>query len=380
MSVRTGISNFLPLFIIVASVSGAAAQDSSIVGELERLRRDMNTLQSYVFRDGKRPTPITAGVGLLEFANQDSVSQLQLKIQEMRRQIRDMNGQFEEIQFKIGRAAERFDRLVADVDLRLLALEEGRPNVASEQSISAPLRAGQNAASAGVTPPLTTVISSETETSPGRGKELKPGQQSFGVISKNDLMRFKEAGTVTPSLKVPPQPIRTARTLAPANQPMAQLTAAPRPIPVTKAINKPWVANKGQLAALPEGTPKAQYDYAYGLLMKRDLPKAEAALKAFIASHPKHELADNATFWLGETYYTRKNYQEAIQVYYEAYKKYPKGNKAPAVLLKLGMSLATIGEKESACSAYDELAKSHPKASPRILGNASRARKSLGCG
>jgi tol-pal system protein YbgF len=379
MLVRTGIFSFFPLFVVVASVSAAAAQDSSIVGELERLRRDMNTLQGYVFREGKRPTSVPGGAGLPEFASQDSVSQLQLQIQEMRRQMRDMNGQFEEIKFKIGRTAERLDRLVADVDLRLRALEEGRPSVGSEQSVSAPLSAGQYAASSNVTSPTTTVISSETETSPPKGKELKPGQRPFGVISKNDLTRFKETGTVTPSSKAPPQPRRTARTLAPVNQRIAKPNAAPSPAPVTTAVN-PAAANKGQVAALPAGTPKAQYDYAYGLLMKRDLPKAEAALKAFLANHPKHELADNATFWLGETHYTRKNYQEAIRVYYDAYKKYPKGNKAPAVLLKLGMSLATIGEKESACSAYDELAKSHPKASPRILGNAARARKSLGCG
>jgi tol-pal system protein YbgF len=227
--------------------------------------------------------------------------------------------------------------------------------------------------------PKTTVISSETETSPPKDKELTPGQRPFGVISKNDLTGFKETGTVTPSSKAPPQPLQTARTLAATNQRIAKPNAAPSPAPVTTAVN-PTVANNGQVAALPAGTPKAQYNYAYGLLMKRDLPKAEAALKAFLANHPKHDLADNATFWLGETYYTRKNYQEAIRVYYDAYKKYPKGNKAPAVLLKLGMSLATIGEKESACSAYDELAKSHPKASPRILGNAARARKSLGCG
>ena len=379
MSVRTGIFSFLPLFIVVASVSGAAAQNSSIVGELERLRRDMNTLQSYVFREGKRPASVPGGAGLPEFASQDSVSQLQLQIQEMRRQMRDMNGQFEEIKFKIGRTAERLDRLVADVDLRLRALEEGRPSVGSEQSVSAPLGARQYAASSGVTAPTTTVISSETETSSPKDKELKPGQRPFGVISKNDLKGFKETGTVTPSSKAPPQPLQTARTLAATNQRIAKPNAAPSPAPVTTAVN-PTVANNGQVAALPAGTPKAQYNYAYGLLMKRDLPKAEAALKAFLANHPKHELADNATFWLGETHYTRKNYQEAIRVYYDAYKKYPKGNKAPAVLLKLGMSLATIGEKESACSAYDELAKSHPKASPRILGNAARARKSLGCG
>jgi tol-pal system protein YbgF len=372
MLARTGIFSFLLLFIVVASVSGATAQDSAIVGELERLRRDMNTLQSYVFRDGSRPASVPGGIGLPEFASQNSVSQLQLQLQEMRPQMRDMNGQFEEIKFKIGRTAERLERLVADVDLRLRALEEGRP-MASEQSVSAPLRAEQYAASSGVTLPT------EPEISPGKGKELKPDRQSFGVISKNDLTLFKETGTVTPSSKVPPQPIRTAGTLAPANQRISQPTAVPGPAPVTTAV-KPRVANNGQLAALPAGTPKEQYDYAYGLLMKRDLPKAETALKEFIANHPKHELADNATFWLGESYYSRKNYQEAIVVYYDAYKKYPKGNKAPAVLLKLGMSLATIGEKESACSAYAELAKSHPKASPRILGNAARARKSLGCG
>jgi len=378
MLVRTGILSFLPLFIVAASVSGAAAQDSSIVDELERLRRDMNTLQSYVFRDGKQSASVSGGAGLPEFASQDSVSQIQLQIQEMRRHMRDMNGQFEEIQFKIGRTADRLDRLVADVDLRLRALEEWRPGVGSEQSISPPLSTGQYAASSGVMPPAATDISSRSESAPAKGIELEPGQRPFGVISKNDLTRFKETGTITPSSESPPQPLRAARTLAPKNQRIPKPTAAPSPAPVTTAI-KPAVANNGQLAALPAGTPKVQYDYAYGLLMKRDLPKAEAALKEFLANHPKHELADNATFWLGETYYTRKNYQEAIRVYYDAYKKYPKGNKAPAVLLKLGMSLATIGEKESACSAYDELAKSHPKASARILGNAARAKKSLGC-
>ena len=113
--------------------------------------------------------------------------------------------------------------------------------------------------------------------------------------------------------------------------------------------------------------------------MKRDLSNAEKALRAFLLRHSGHELADNAIFWLGESYYSRKNYREAIKVYFEAYKKYPEGNKAPAVLLKLGMSLATVGEKDSACSAYQELIKKHPNASKRILANAARERNSLGC-
>ena len=136
---------FAVTFSSLVSVPDARAQDSSIVGELERLRRDINTLQSYVFRGGKgAPSGAVSGEGR-EFASQDAVSQLQLQIQEMRRLMREMNGQFEELQFKIKRNSERLDRLVADVDLRLRALEEGQ----GVRSISAPsseLRSAANTA------------------------------------------------------------------------------------------------------------------------------------------------------------------------------------------------------------------------------------------
>jgi len=355
----------------------AIAQDSSIVGELERLRRDMNTLQSYVFRGEKGATTGAVSSVAGGLASQDAVSQLQLQIQEMRRLMREMNGQFEELQFKIKQNSERLDRLVADVDFRLRAIEEGRTgNPAAITSAGAREAAGTASQSAQTSTPGTTVISSggtSQVTQPG----LQPGQKAFGVISKRDLNQFKERGTVTPASTNPPgvppgtkvqQPVRAAAISKPV--------AAPGPAPVTAASPQTAKVNAG---VLPDGTPEEQYKHAHGLMMKRKMSEAENALRAFLVHHPKHELADNASYWLGETHYARKNFQEAIRVYYDAYKTYPKGNKAPAVLLKLGMSLASIGEKESACSAYDELASSHPKASPRILGNASRMSKQLGC-
>ena len=84
----------------------------------------MNTLQSYVFRSGKKAS--SAEGAIPDFASQDSVSEVQRQVQEFRRQMREMNGQFEEVKFGIERITERMDRLVADVDLRLRALEEGR--------------------------------------------------------------------------------------------------------------------------------------------------------------------------------------------------------------------------------------------------------------
>ena len=372
MFARFGITGFLAGIVVATNVSAAVAQDSSVAAELERLRRDMNTLQSYVFRSGKKPS--SAAGAIPEFASQDSVSEVQRQLQEFRRQMREMNGQFEEVKYRIERIAERMDRLVADVDLRLRALEEGRA-VGGAQMSQGSRPTGNTAASAEPVRSKTVITSASSASVPSGEGGLAGGQKAFGVISKSDLQRFRNVERDASSIA--PQTVRPASSIRkPATMPKA--AAVPSPPRVTAAPGKP-VSSNWQIAALPDGTPKEQYDHAYGLLMKRELPKAETTLRAFLLKHPEHELADNAIFWLGETFYARKNYQEAIKVYYDAYRKYPKGNKAPDVLLKLGMSLATIGEKESACSAYEELAIAHPKARPRILGSADRASKSLGC-
>ncbi|MDP7392670.1 MAG: tetratricopeptide repeat protein, partial [Alphaproteobacteria bacterium] len=283
----------------------------------------MNTLQSYVFRGAKgAPSPAVSGEGG-EFASQDAVSQLQLQIQEMRRLMREMNGQFEELQFKIKRNSERLDRLVADVDLRLRALEVGQGG----RSVSAPsyeLRSAADAAkqAAQSSASDTTVIPSGVANEvaqPG----LQPGQQAFGILSKRDLNQFKKSSTVTPASANRPTSLRrTSVQQSVRAEAVSKPVAAPAPAPVTSATAQTASVDAG---VLPDGTPEEQYNHAHGLMMKRKMSEAENALKAFLERHPKHELADNASYWLGETHYARENFQEAIRVYYDAYKTYPKG-------------------------------------------------------
>lgn len=359
------------LFAVVLSASPLAAQDSTLASEIERLRRDMNTLQAYVFR-GEKKAGLPASGGPGELASQDSVSQLQIQVQELQRRMREMNGTLEEAQHRIGSIAERLDKLVADVDLRLRTIEEGRTPAPPNRQSRAP---------ADTPPQETTIISGDSQPKAGSpGSGLPAGQQPFGALSRSDLAQYKSTGAVNPAAGGPPA---TPGAAGISKQTARQATAAPplaapSPPPVN-AASPQAAGDAAQLASLNHGTPKEQYDHAYDLLLRRDLPKAEVALRAFVDHHPKHELAGNAIYWLGETFYARKNFPEAIKIYYQAYKSYPKGNKAPDVLLKLGMSLGSIGEKESACSAFDELAKAHPKANPRILGTAKRERQSLGC-
>ncbi len=111
---------------------------------------------------------------------------------------------------------------------------------------------------------------------------------------------------------------------------------------------------------LPAGTEKQQYSYAQKLVTKGEYAKAEVALGEFLKRYPKANLAGNAQYWLGQTYYVRKMYTRATRAFLEGYNNYPKSQKAPAFLLKIGMSLNAMGEKGDACDAYRELASRFP--------------------
>jgi tol-pal system protein YbgF len=131
---------------------------------------------------------------------------------------------------------------------------------------------------------------------------------------------------------------------------------------------------------LPAGSPQDQYQYAWGLLRAQDYPGAEAALRSFIAKHPKHTLAGNAQYWLGETYYVRKDYRQAAVAFAEGYQTYPNSAKAPDNLLKLGLALAQIGEKADACEAFAQLGRQFPTAPQSLKERATRERQRLACG
>ncbi|WP_417317116.1 tol-pal system protein YbgF [Emcibacter sp.] len=127
-----------------------------------------------------------------------------------------------------------------------------------------------------------------------------------------------------------------------------------------KAVETTGAAAATDEPALPMGTEKQQYDYAYGLVTKGDYTRAERTLQAFLKQHPDHELAGNAKYWLGQTYYVRGMYTEATRTFLEGYQNYPESQKGPGFLLKIGMSLAAMGEKADACEAYRELTARYP--------------------
>jgi tol-pal system protein YbgF len=132
-------------------------------------------------------------------------------------------------------------------------------------------------------------------------------------------------------------------------------------------------------ATTPLVSPREAYSEARALVFEGDYETAETALRRFLDSYPDHELADNARYWLAETFYVRGDVEQAASLYAEGYEKAPGGIKAPDNLLKLGVSLRRLGRKRDACTTFEQLKHKFPDASRTIRERASREIRGLGC-
>jgi tol-pal system protein YbgF len=110
------------------------------------------------------------------------------------------------------------------------------------------------------------------------------------------------------------------------------------------------------------GDPEAIYERSYESLLRRQFNDAEIGFRNFLEQHRDHSLAGNAQYWLGETYYVQGDYKQAAQAFLSGYRDFPKSRKAADSLLKLGLSLNRLGQKEQACAAYMQVGSQFPKA------------------
>jgi len=315
------------------------AQDSQLQGlvdRIDRLQRELVTLQRQVYRGETPPEPVElpvdAGSG-----STTALARIELRLSQFESQLRSLTGQAEEASFRYNQISERLDRLAADLEVRLQRIEQATPGLAQAPgtlgapgSLRAPGSQTMTGSAAGLTPPAA-----------GTGTPL----QAPGVI-----------GTVDPAQ------VEALR----AQQAAGAQTSAP-------------VAGTQQAAAGAAGTPKEMYDHAFSLLSQANYGEAEVALRTFVDQHPTDPLAGNAKYWLGETYYVRGDFQQAAVTFAEAYQEYPDNSKAPDNLLKLGLSLGSLGNKTDACGTLAELLKRYKNAAVTLVQRARQEQQRLGC-
>jgi tol-pal system protein YbgF len=186
-----------------------------------------------------------------------------------------------------------------------------------------------------------------------------------------------EGAPVKPHKPKKPAAKAVAPEAAPvAAAPAAQATASATPDPDEIArIHAQATAQE----ALPQGTVQEQYNHAYGLLKAGHYEEASVALQAFLDHNPDHNLAANATYWLGESYFVRESYDKAVGIFAQGYQTYGKGSKGPDMLLKVALCLEKQNKKPEACAMIDQLREGHKVVPHGIDQGAKTLKQRLKC-
>ena len=103
------------------------------------------------------------------------------------------------------------------------------------------------------------------------------------------------------------------------------------------------------------------YDAAYNDYLKGNYDLAQRGFQEYVSNFPGSELTDNAHYWMGETYYRRRQFRQAIDQFEVVLKQYPKGDKAAAALLKKGYSHLELGERSQGIVQLRQVIRQYPK-------------------
>jgi tol-pal system protein YbgF len=118
---------------------------------------------------------------------------------------------------------------------------------------------------------------------------------------------------------------------------------------------------------VPQGDDRANYQAAFDLLKDAKYPEAISGFQQFLVTFPTSTLADNAQYWLGEAFYVQKDYTRALVEFRATIEQYPRGNKVPDALLKVGYCYQALGQTPKARAVLEQVVTLYPKSEPAVL-------------
>tara|TARA_B100000959_G_scaffold32906_1_gene31375 strand:+ start:406 stop:1368 length:963 start_codon:yes stop_codon:yes gene_type:complete len=249
--------------------------------------------------------------------NSDVLTKHLLKLSELEEQFKMLTNNFEEINFKLDKLSNRITKVQTDNQMRFQDLESSTVKSTKKQK---KLPGSGEAQDLGKT---LEIEAGESETASAEQIQVTQSIESIGTV-------------------VTETPERTEKLL-------------------------------------PDSSPEKQYEFAVSFIKVGDYETAELALREFVDNNSEHRLAGNAQYWYGETFRVRQLYQDAATAYLNGYQKYPKSSKAPVNLLKLGVMLVQIGEKEQGCSMILGVKDQYPKAKQSVIQKAEYEKKKFNC-
>ena len=308
------------IFILISNI--ALADNHNLKDILDLIQKDLKTLEKAVYSGAVNNDNLNNKKDF-DKNSEDVLTRHLLKLSEVEKQFQELTNKFEEINFKLDKLSSRMSKVQADNQVRFQEIED----VLSTGSVNKE----------------SSFISKE------KSKKILPGSsqpQDLGSVTYKD--------TENNETKQKTQSIETTSTI------------------ITETF-------EAEQSILPKKSPVKQYEFATSFLKVGDYTTAERAFREFVIINPEHKLAGDAQYWYAETFRIRQLYTDAATAYLEGYQKYPKGEKAPINLLKLGVSMVQIGEKKQGCKMIEGVEKQYPKANQSVLQKAKYESKKYEC-
>ncbi len=315
---------FFLVFCLIIFNTKVFSDDHNVNEIIKLIQKDLKTLEKAVYSDNfELRESEDQSLENIDQNSEEVLTRHLLKLSEIESQFKELTNRFEEINFKLDKLSTRLSKVQADNQLRFQQLENKNINDKLENKA------------------VSSNIQNEENILPGSSEP-----QDLGAISyKDNETKLENQETVS---------VDATSTI------------------VTEQF-------EAEEKILPDTTPEKQYEFSTSFLKVGDYNTAERAFREFVVTNPNHDLAGSAQYWYAETFRIRQLYTDAASAYLEGYQKYPKSEKAPVNLLKLGVSLVQIGEKDQGCLMISGVKKQYPEANQSVLQKAKYEEKKFEC-
>lgn len=315
------MKNFIRLTVAVLAMSAAGCATST---DMRAIQADLNEARRVAFESRNTLNELSGRLDLIEkrvaavekpaesAADREMLTtirqnqgELALRLEEIGREARAMQGRIEEIQYTSERGIKDMNDQKELLVIRLSALEERFRLLPAQSSASNSSAASQ------------------------QGTASKPSSA---------------VETAAPDQAVPAQ---AATSAAVVTQPVVDVSTANSNNPATVKPES-------------EETPQTVYERGQTYYKSRDFVKSRDTFRLYIERFPNERYAGNAQFWIGETFYSEGDYENAILAYEDVLRKYKQSEKTAAAMLKQGFAFAAIGDEKTARILLDRVEKKFP--------------------
>jgi len=358
--------------VVVTAPPRLGAQDLGAEYKDHSVRNVIHLAQGY----GRPPGEIGESGDAPYAGEQPDGAQLLVRIGRLESQMRQINGQIEQMQFETRKLEEQLKKFQEDVDFRFHEGGAGAPAAKPPQKRSEAAETqtftGAQLAAPGAAAPPPRVN--------GRGDAFDPSQNPAAPGAPRQLGNLAPAASANQG-----NPRRDESTLPGADQndpgaPLDLSNGRSRPVAPPSAVPASTLTTPGGtvIAAVPNSA-REEFDIALANLKQRGYEDAEKGFVGFLEKNPKSKMAPDAIYFLGESFYLRGRQREAAEQYLKLSTQYADSPRAPEALLRLGQSLNALGAREQACATYGEITRKYPNAPPMIKVGAQREAKRAQC-